>query len=81
MTHVTPPLHDAHVENFRTLMQAAEDDALCLASCLDKATGEPRAVVCATYIEDGEAVLVPIAKLFDGNPYDELVPPSVEDEE
>lgn len=76
MSETPPRLNDAYKHNFQTLLRAAEEDDLVLASCLDVTNGEPRAVICATY-EDGEGMvnLVPLAKLFDGDPYDEVQPP------
>jgi len=37
-------------------------------------------VVCACYrdAKTEEIVTVPLAKLFDGNPYEELIPPEIE---
>lgn len=63
--------------NFKTLQRAATDDSLALMSCQDKATGKYVAVVCAVNYngEDEEFEMVPIAKLFTGNPYDELISP------
>jgi hypothetical protein len=62
--------------NFSTIQLAAENDALALMECTDKATGKPVATVCAVHMEDGQYVFSPLAKLFDGNPYEELLPPT-----
>lgn len=43
--------------------------------CVDAASGEPRSVVCAVNRQGEEYFFVPLAKLFTGNPYDELSPP------
>jgi len=64
-------------ENFQTLLTAAKDDNLCLLECTDVATGKPVMVICAVMrLGDGSMQLAPFAKLFDGNPYEELIPPS-----
>lgn len=77
MNETPPRLNEAYKHNFQTLLRAAEEDDLVLASCLDVATGEPRAVICATYQDDeGMIVIAPLAKLFDGDPYDEVRPPA-----
>lgn len=65
-----------HKNNFNTLMQAAGNKDLALMECTDKTTGKRVAVVCAVYVTDGVHTFVPLAKLFDGNPYEELTPPT-----
>lgn len=62
--------------NFNTMLKAATNGALCLMECTDKATGRYVAVICAVNRPDGDDYeMVPIARLFGGNPYDELDPP------
>jgi hypothetical protein len=61
--------------NFETLQRASDVGDLALMECTDKATGLPVAVVCAVNRVNGEFEFAPLAKLFDGNPYDELLPP------
>jgi hypothetical protein len=47
-----------------------------LLECTDATTGNPVMVVCAVVQEqDGNYVMTPFAKLFDGNPYEEVTPP------
>lgn len=65
-----------HKSNFNTLLKAAGSNDLALMECDDRATGKKVAVVCAVYVTDGVYTFVPIAKLFDGNPYEELNPPT-----
>ena len=65
-------------ENFNTLLRAADADDLVLVACTDAATGKMVATVCAlSRSTTDEITLVPLAKLFDGDPYEELAPPSV----
>ncbi len=64
--------------NFETLKRAHNDGRLALMECQDKKTKKKVYVICAVSSdpEGGEAVdMVPLAKLFDGNPYGELNPP------
>jgi hypothetical protein len=62
--------------NFETLQRAAGNGDLALIETTDKATGKYVAVVAAVWRNEvGEYEIVPIARLFAGNPYDELNPP------
>lgn len=64
--------------NFETLLLAARNKDLCLLECTDAKTGVPVITVCAVgRDDDGQFVMSPLAKLFDGNPYEELVPPQM----
>jgi len=70
---------EGYKHNFETMMRASENGDLCLAQCRSRKTGEDVFVVCATFMnEDNEVQLVPLAKMFDGNPYEEVDGPSVE---
>jgi hypothetical protein len=69
---------DGYKQNFLTLSQAFEDGNVCLMECTDAATGKPVYTICAVNREPtGEMAMVPMARLFDGNPYEELMPPEV----
>jgi hypothetical protein len=63
-------------DNFQTLCRAVEDGKICLMECTDKITKAKVNVLCAVNTVNGEYEMVPIAKMFDGNPYDELDPPT-----
>jgi len=77
----TPALAAHHRANFQTLLRAAENGHLALMSCLDAATGEPRAVLAAAnFHEDGSVEFVPFGHLAAGNPYDAYLPPESEPE-
>ena len=66
-----------HRTNFDTLRQAALNNDLALMDCRHRDTGEPIAVLCATNrFPRGEIDFVPLAMLFNDNPYDFLVPPN-----
>ena len=70
-----------YLANFKTLTKAFANKHTGLVECTDAATGKPVMVICAFgYDKDtGEVTTVPLAKLFDGNPYEELLPPSMEE--
>lgn len=61
--------------NFETIKTACKANKLALMECTDVHTGKPVNVLCAVNVIDGEYEMVPLARLFDGNPYDELLPP------
>ena len=63
------------VSNFDTLQRACRNGDVVLLECTDAKTGEPAYAVCAVNRDAGEFHFVPIAKMFNGNPYKELVPP------
>ena len=64
-----------HKTNLETLKRAFADNAAALVECIDKATGKPVVVLCAIGQQGDEYVISPFARMFDGNPYDELNPP------
>ena len=61
--------------NFETLVRAVKADHVCILECQDKATGKDVVTLCAVQVVDGMYEFVPLAKLFNGNPYEELNPP------
>ncbi len=71
-----------HKANFETMKQASDAGMLALIECTNKSDGEKAYVICCVNWhpeEDEEYEFVPIAKLFDGNPYDEILPVGAED--
>lgn len=64
-----------HKANFKTLELACRNGDLALLECTDAATGAPVTVIVAVQQRGDQYEFVPLAKLFDGNPYDELTPP------
>lgn len=66
--------------NIKTIIRAAKDDRLAIMVCQDKVTKQELAVVCAVSNdkEQNDLVFVPLAKMFAGNPYEELNPPNPE---
>ncbi|WP_459556777.1 DUF6117 family protein [Lacunimicrobium album] len=70
-------LRPGHQTNFKTLLSAAQHQDLALVECQNLQTGEPVPVICAINYEiDGGISMVPLAQLFNDNPYDTLTPPS-----
>lgn len=67
---------EGYKANFQTLNRAFLNEQVCLMECTDKITKAKVNVICAVNEVEGEYEMVPIAKLFDGNPYDELDPPN-----
>ena len=73
------PLSSSQKRNFETLQSAflAEDAALM--ECQLAATGEPVAVICAANrLADGAVEFVPLATMFQDNPYEIVNPPKPE---
>lgn len=68
-------ISEVHKKNFETLERATKNGDIALMECTDKKTGSSVNVICAVYQNEGEYVFVPLAKLFNNNPYDELNPP------
>ena len=67
---------DGHKNNFKTLQEAFGNGDVALMECTDRESGEAVSVICAVHREEGEFVLTPLAKMFNGNPYAELLPPT-----
>lgn len=69
-------LNNAYKADFNTLLQAAKNGHLVLLDCQDKATGQSIPTICALDYDGHEYTFIPLAKLFTGNPYDEMNPPN-----
>jgi hypothetical protein len=73
---------EAYTKNFETLERAAGNGDLCIAECKDKKTGKMVIAICAVWLDDANLVtLVPLAKMFDGDPFDELEAPGSSSDE
>jgi len=66
-----------HQANFDTMLKAAKNGNLALAECTDAKTGKPVITVCMMSRVGNEMQMTPVAKMFDGNPFHELMPPSI----
>lgn len=60
---------------FSTLLAAAQHKSLCVAECFSIKTGKKEYVLCSHHLENGAVVYNPLAKLFQGNPHNEVTPP------
>ena len=65
-----------HKTNLETIIRAAKNGDLCLMECTDTKTGDTVITLCAAQRDGGEVVVTPLAKMFTGNPFEELDPPS-----
>ena len=65
-------------ENFKTLLRAARSGDLALMECSYTAGGSYVAVLCAVGWDGQEYILTPLAKLFSGDPYQEVTPPMLQ---
>jgi Family of unknown function (DUF6117) len=67
-----------YINNFDTLCHAMERGEVGLLECKDAKTGQTVIALCAVQTDSDRSVsMIPLAKLFDGNPYEELIPPEV----
>lgn len=69
-------LMPGHTANFDTLVAAISNDDAALMECKLKSTGESVAVICAVNRDGEDLVMVPMAMLFNGDPYELLEPPA-----
>ena len=65
-----------HLKNFETLKRAFKSGDVALMECNDSKTGEAVTVICMTNRVEDAIEFVPAARFFNGNPYDELNPPT-----
>jgi hypothetical protein len=68
-------LKEGDRQNFDTIQRACEAGDLALVECADAVTGAYVAVVCAMQHDGDEIEIVPLARMFDGNPYEALISP------
>lgn len=67
-------IREGYKTNFETLKAAADAGDLCIMEVYNRISGAPAVLVCATYQDDdGYINFVPLARMFDGNPYEEYV--------
>ena len=80
----TRPITESEKKNFDTLVSAAKSDRICLVSTFDTNSTTTAIVVCAVnppMDTAGDYEFVPLARLFDENPYDRYEFPAAETEE
>jgi hypothetical protein len=69
------PIERGYVRNFETLIRAAKNGDLALLDTQDKETGKRVIAVVAVGRNGEQYEMSPLAKMFDGDPYEELNPP------
>lgn len=66
-------------DRFKTMLLAHRNGDLAVLECQDPKTGEAvYAIVAVQQPGAGRFEMVPLGVILQGNPYDQLVPPSVE---
>jgi len=73
-------IKDGDKKNFDTLYSAADNSDMALMECKYKNGGGYVAVICAVSFDGEFYTMVPMAKMFSGNPYDEVEPIRGKDE-
>lgn len=76
-------MDERYARTFMTIVHALANDSLVVMECVDKRTGQPTVCLCAAVsrraVEDGatpaDLRFMPLARLFDGDPNDEVVVP------
>lgn len=64
-----------HKEAAMDIMHGCDKDELCLVECKSRMTGEMVTVLCAHFEKGDGMAITPLAKMFDGDPHDEVEPP------
>ena len=73
-------LAKGHRKNLDTIIRAATACDLAVLECQDRQTRAPVPVLVAVHQDDGgQFVFTPLARMFTGNPYEELIGPGEED--
>lgn len=71
------PITVGEREQLRRIEAAARDGTLSLLACTERGAGRRVPVLCeAASLLDGGATIEPLARLFDGDPFDTLNPPA-----
>lgn len=74
---MTPSISKKAKYTFDNIIEAGKEHRLCLAACDDRKTGRKAYVLCETYVENGVTHFNPVARLFNGNPHNEVTPPGM----
>lgn len=77
-TPTPPPIAKGYQENFKTLERAMRNGRVALVSAIDKASGQPRVLVCAIQQNEDQTVTpVPFAVMVWDNPFEMFHDPTV----
>lgn len=81
------PINDKDKQTFGHIVQALANQALVMVSCTDKKTGEDVTCLCAAMAKTdkqptcaADLKFLPLARLFQGDPADEIFVPNEESE-
>lgn len=58
------------------IQAAAEENQLCIAICRAAVSQEPVPALCVRWQVGEETRMVPVAKVFDSDPFEQLLPPT-----
>jgi len=73
---------EAQKAAFECIKAGVEDKNLCLVECTDDRTGEDVVALCgAIEMGEGRTMFIPVAKMFDGNPFEQITPKFSEESE
>lgn len=67
---------EGYKQNFKQLLRAFANGDAALLEVTEKATGDPAVVIVAVGFDGAMYDLVPMARMLDGNPYEEFDPPN-----
>ena len=68
-------IEKGYVSNFKTLIAAVMAGDIALLECTDAFTGEKVIAIVAVQGNGDGVEMVPVARMFDGNPYEQIIPP------
>jgi len=68
-------INDAVKQNFGTLQDAVNRKRIVLMECKRKKDGEIVNLVCATNFDGNEIIMLPLAEMMTGDPYEDYYPP------
>lgn len=74
-------LTDNEKQVLATINRASGNSNLVVLECTDKKNGERAPVLCAVQFDGKMYEFVPLARLFTGNPDDEVLPPNPDEPE
>ena len=67
---------DAFHEDFEEMRTAFLQGAVALVECTDALTGEMIATICTITMDGEEAVMLPVARMFEGDAFEQVLPPA-----
>ena len=68
-------INDAVTQNFGTLCDAVKCNRIVIMECKRKKDNEIVNLVCAMNFDNGEVIMMPLAEMMTGDPYEDYYPP------